>query len=140
MKTLKSALAAIIILFTSVAVSKAAGKIGQPSQTDVLNMYVNAVSNGKAADMDKYLDDELQFNVHRGSSVTTLNKDQVLNYLKESTGSNAPVNTNVTVMQQDDASATVKVDFKYENYTRTDVVTLKKVFGWKITGVESTCK
>ncbi len=140
MKTLKSTLAAIIILFTSVAATSAAVKPDQPSQNDVVNMYVNAVSNGKAADMEKYLDDELQFNVHQGSNVTTLNKSQVINYLKESTGSNAPVNTNVTVMQQDDASAKIKVDFKYDGYTRTDVVTLSKVFGWKITTVESTSK
>jgi len=140
MKTLKSALAAIIILFTSVAASNAAVKADEPSQNDVVNIYVNAISNGKANDIDKYLDEELQFNVHQGSNVTTLNKDQVLSYLKQSTGSNAPVNTNVTVMQQDDATAKIKVDFKYEGYTRTDVVTLNKVFGWKITGVESTSK
>ncbi len=140
MKTLKSALAAIIILFTSVAVSNAKGKTDQPSQTDVVNMYVNAVSNGKSADMDKYMDDELQFNVHQGSNVTTLDKNQVLDYLKQSVGSNAPLNTNITVMQQDDASAKIKVDFKYDGYTRTDVVTLNKTFGWKITSVDSTSK
>src|ERR1700761_7797740 len=104
MKTVKSALAAIIILFTSVAASNAAVKKDQPSQNDVVNIYINAVSNGKANDVDKYFDDELQFNVHRGSNMATLNKDQLLNYLKESTGSNVPVGTNVTVMQQDDAS------------------------------------
>jgi hypothetical protein len=140
MKTVKSALAAIIILFTSVAVTNAKGKTDQPSQTDVVNMYVSAVSNGKSADMDKYLDDELQFNVHQGSNVTSLTKDEVIDYLKQNTGSNTPTSTNVTVMQQDDASAKVKVDFKYDSYTRTDVVTLSKAFGWKITSVDSTSK
>jgi hypothetical protein len=140
MKTLKSALAAIIILFTSVAVSNAKVKTDQPSQTDVVNMYVTAVSNGKSTDMDKYFDDALQFNVHQGTNVTSLDKDQVLDYLKQGTGSNAPVNTNVTVMQQDDSSAKIKVDFKYDSYTRTDVVTLSKSFGWKITSVDSTSK
>jgi len=140
MKTLKSTLAAIIILFTSVAVSNAAVKPGQPSQNDVVNIYINAVSNGRATDIDKYFDDELQFNVHHGENVTTLTKDQVLDYLKQSTGSNAPVNTNITVMQQDDNSAKIKVNFKYSDYTRTDVVTLNKTFGWRITNIESTSK
>lgn len=140
MKTLKSMLVAIIILFTSVAVSSAAVKPGQPSQNDVVNIYINAISNGKATDIDKFFDDELQFNVHRGSNVITLNKDQVLDYLKQSTGSNAPIGTNITVMQQDDASAKIKVSFKYDDYIRTDIVTLNKTFGWKITGVESTSK
>lgn len=140
MKTLKSALAAIIILFTSVAASYATAKPGQPSQNDVVNMYVNAVSNGKAADMDKYFDDELQFNVHHGDNVITLNKEQVIKYLEGSTNSNAPVNTNVTVMQQDDDIAKVKIDFKYDGYNRTDVVTLNKTSGWRIVKVESTSK
>jgi len=140
MKTLKSMLAAIIILFTSVAVSNAAVKPGQPSQNDVVNIYINAVSNGRATDIDKYLDDELQFNVHRGSNVTTLNKDQVLDYLKQSIGSNTPVSTNITVMQQDDGAAKIKIDFKYDGYARTDVVTLNKTFGWKITNIESTSR
>jgi hypothetical protein len=140
MKTLKSTLAAIIILFTSVAVSNAAVKPGQPSQSDVVNIYINAVSNGRATDIDKYFDDELQFNVHHGNNITTLDKRQVLDFLQQSTGSNAPVNTNTTVMQQDDNSAKIKVVFKYGDYTRTDVVTLNKAFGWKITDVESTSK
>jgi hypothetical protein len=140
MKTLKSMLAGIIILFSGVAASNAAVKADQPSQSDVVNIYVSDVSNGKAADLDKYLDDELQFNVHQGSNITTLNKDQVLDYLKQSTGSNSPVNTNVTVMQQDDATAKIKVEFKYDSYTRTDVVTLSKSLGWRITSVDSTTK
>jgi hypothetical protein len=139
MKTLKSMLAGIIILFTSVAASNAAVKHGQPSQNDVVNIYVNAISTGNADDLDKFLENDMQFNVHQGNNVNAINKDQLLSYLKNNT-SNTPVNTNVTVMQQDDSSAKIKVDFKYAGYTRTDVVTLDKTFGWKITSVDSTSK
>jgi len=43
-------------------------------------------------------------------------------------------------MQQDDASAKIKVEFKYDGYTRTDVITLNKAFGWEITSIDSTSK
>jgi len=140
MKTLKSVLAGIIILFSSVAASNAAVKHGQPSQNDVVNTYVTAISTSNGSDLDKFLDNDMQFNVHLGSNVSTINKDQLLGYLKDNASSSSPVNTNVTVMEQDDASAKIKVDFKYDGYTRTDVVTLSKTFGWKITSVDSTSK
>lgn len=140
MKTLKSALAAIIILFTSVAVSNAAVKKGQPSQSDVVNMYITAVSSGTTGDIDKYMDNELQFNVHHGDNVINLNKSQFLDAVQDSKGGSAPASTNITIMQQDDDVAKVKVEFKYDAYTRTDVVTLNKTLGWKITGIDSTSK
>ena len=140
MKTLKSVLAGIIILFSSVAASNAAVKHGQPSQNDVVNTYVTAISTGNGSDLDKFLDNDMQFNVHLGENVTALNKDQVLDYLKNNSSATSPVNTNVTVMQQDDNSAKIKVAFQFADYTRTDVVTLDKTSGWKITSVDSTSK
>ena len=140
MKTLKSVLAGIIILFSSVAASNAAVKHGQPSQNDVVNTYVTAISTGNGSDLDKFLDNDMQFNVHLGENVTALNKDQVLDYLKNNGSATSPVNTNVTVMQQDDNSAKIKVAFQFADYTRTDVVTLDKTSGWKITSVDSTSK
>jgi hypothetical protein len=139
MKTLKSVLAGFIILIASVA-SNAAVKAGQPSQNDVMNIYVTAISTGKASDLDKFLDSDLQFNVHQGENVNSLNKQQVIDYLNNNTVLNEPLNTNVTVVAQDDATAKMKVEFKYDGYTRVDVVTLSKNLGWKITSVDSTSK
>lgn len=139
MKTLKSMLAGLIILFTCAA-ANAGVKHDQPSQTDVINIYINAVNNGKPGNLDKYLDENLQFNVKTGDRVNILNKSELLKYFADNGITNTAVNTVTTVMQQDDASARIKVQFKYDGYTRTDIVTLNKSFGWVITDVDSSTK
>jgi len=141
MKTLKSMLAGIVILFASVAANAAVKPAStQPSQNDVVNIYISAITNGKTSGLDKILDDDMQFNLHQGQNVNTLNKDELIKYLADNGTANAAVNTNTTVMQQDDASAKIKVEFKYDGYTRTDVITLNKAFGWEITSIDSTSK
>ena len=44
-------------------------------------------------------------------------------------------------MQDDDLKKVLKVDMKYADYTRTDVITTEHVgAGWKITKVETSFK
>jgi methyl coenzyme M reductase beta subunit len=140
MKTIKSILAGLIILIASVATSNAAVKMGGPSQNDVLNMYISAITTGKTTDLDKFLDNGLQYNVHVGEKTNTLSKEQLVDYLKNATIIDAPQNTVVTVVEQDDNVVKMKVELKYEGFTRTDVVTISKFFGWKITNIDSTSK
>lgn len=136
MKTLKLTLTSIALLFACVAAT-AAGKT-KPSQTDVLNTYIADVSTHQTTDLNKVLDDDLHFNIKRGENVNTLNKDELIQYLQQSTATNPPVKTDTTILQQDDNTATIKVVFKYDSFVRTDVVTLSKVYGWKVSNVDST--
>jgi len=136
MKTLKSTLAVIALLFACVAANATAKT--KPSQTDVLNTYIADVSTHQTTDLNKVLDDDMHFNLKRGENVNTLNKDELIQFLQQSTATNPPVKTDTTILQQDDNTATVKVVFKYDSFTRTDVVTLSKAFGWKVTNVDSS--
>ena len=82
----------------------------------------------------------MQFNLKRGENVNTLNKEQLLDYLKNNTVANTDVTTTTTVLTDDGNASRVKVEFKYDGYTRIDEITLTKSSGWKIANVDSTFK
>ena len=142
MKTLKSMLAIIVILFAGSATSNAAAKShrSQPSQTDVVNIYISAITNGQMDNLDKILDNDLQFNMQRGQNVNTLTKNQLMDYLKNNGASSTNVSTKTTVLTDDDDMTKVKVEFQFDGYTRVDILTLNKSFGWKVTTVNSSYK
>lgn len=138
MKTLKLTLAAFALLFVSVA-SYATAK-DKVSKEDVVNMYINAIANGKTSGFDKVLDKEMRFNMMRGDKVNTMDKEHLLNYLTQNPGAVAPLNTSSTILQSDDNSEKVQIDFKYDGYVRTDVVTIDYSLGWKVVDVTSSYK
>jgi len=141
MKTLKLMLAGIALLFTSVAANAAVKSAkNEPTQADVVNMYINAIKTGTTTDLTKLLSSDMQFNLKRGENVNTLNKEQLLDYLKNNTVANTDVTTTTTVLTDDGNASRVKVEFKYDGYTRIDEITLTKSSGWKIANVDSTFK
>lgn len=141
MKTLKIMLAGIALLFASVAANATVKLHPNPiTQTDVVNMYINAVTTGNTDNLDKILDNDLQFNTARGANVNTLNKDQLVDFIKANTVSGLAVTTDTTVLTSDNGTLKVKVDFKYDGYTRTDVLSLVKTNSWKVTAVDSSTK
>jgi hypothetical protein len=138
MKTLKLTLTAIALLLVGTIANKASAK-DKITKGDVVNIYIDAIATGKTQDVDKVLDDELQFNMKRGSNVNTVNKNDFLSSLTNAGASN-PQHTETTVLQGDDNSEKVKIEFKYDGFSRTDVVTLNRSFAWKITSVDSSYK
>jgi len=141
MKTLKIMLAGITLLFASVAANATVKPHANPvTQTDVVNMYINAITTGSTDNLDKVLDNDLQFNTTRGANVNTLNKDQLLDFIKANTVAGLAVTTDSTVLTSDNGTVKVKVDFKYDGYTRTDVLSLVKTNSWKVTSVDSSTK
>jgi hypothetical protein len=135
MKTLKSMLAVIALLFVGVAANAKTG--GNATKEDAINTYITAISTGNTGDLSTELENDMQFNIHRGDNVTSLNKDELVNNIKQ-VGASQPLSTNTSVLEDDPYSAQVKVEFKYDGYTRTDVVTLDKTTGWMITKVDRT--
>ena len=140
MKTLKSMLAGTVLLFVCFAANASVKAAEKPTKTDVINMYVDAITHGKTDQLNNILDDQIQFNMQRGENVNTLNKDQLIATLKQNGASDASVTTTTTVLTDDDNASMVRVDFKYSDYVRTDVVTLSKTNGWAITKVTSSFK
>lgn len=137
MKTLKLTIAVLAFLFLGVTANAASKKI---DKTDVVNIYIDAVANGKTQSLDQVLDSEMQFQTKRGDNLTTIDKNTFLDFLKKNGSGAAPVNTSTTVIQDDDNMQKIKVDFKYDGYMRSDVLTLSRTTGWVITNVISTTK
>jgi hypothetical protein len=111
---------------------------GKLTRDEVVKIYIDATTSGNVSKLNNVLADDLQFNIQRGQNVNTLGKNQLIDYLKNNTTADPSVKTTATVMQEDDNSSVIKVEFKYDSYSRTDEVTLNKTYGWVITKV--VCK
>jgi len=139
MRMLKSMLAGISLLFicaAAQAITKpAAGKL---TRDEVVKIYIDATISGNVSKLENVLADDLQFTIQRGDYVNTQDKTQLIDYVKNNTALDTSVKTTTTVMREDDNSAEIKVQFKYDGYSRTDEVTLNKTFRWVITTVQCT--
>ena len=141
MRTLKSMLAGIALLIICVAANTISKPTtGKLTRDEVVKIYIDAITSGNVSNLNNVLADDLQFNIQRGQNVNTLNKNQLIDYLKNNTVPDPSVKTTTRVEQEDDNSAVVKVEFKYDSYSRTDEVTLYKTRTWLITKVVSIVK
>jgi len=114
---------------------------GNSTKDEVINTYLNAVVHGKLGGIDEAIDDDAQFNMKRGDRVNTLSKPQVLDALKSNENVDQDCQYTKIVLQDDDQISVLKVDMKYGDYTRTDVITAQHAgSGWKITKVETSFK
>jgi len=136
MKTLKLTIAVMALLFVGIT-ANAASKI---SKNDVVDLYISAIANGKTDGLDGILDNEMQFQTKRGEKITTIDKNTFLDFLEKNGTSGTPLNTSTTVIQQDDNMQKIKVDFKYDGFVRSDILTLSHTTGWMITNITSTTK
>lgn len=141
MKTLKSILEGIALVFICVSANATTiPATDQLTRDEVVKIYIGAITNGNVSHLNNVLADDLQFNVQRGKNVSMLNKNQLVDFLKNNVISEPSVKTTTTVEQEDDHSSVIKVEFKYDGYSRTDEVTLYKTSGWLITQVQSVFK
>ena len=134
-------LAGITLLFICVAANAITKPTtGKLTRDEVIKIYIEATTSGNVSKLDNILADDLQFDIQRGDYVNTLDKNQLIDYLKNNTVPDPSVKTTTRVEQEDDNSAVVKVEFKYDSYSRTDEVTLYKTRTWLITKVVSIVK
>ncbi len=140
MKTLKSVLTGIALLFICVAANATVKPIAdKPTKTDIINTYIDAITHGKTNNIEGVLDNSMEYDIQRGDNVNALTKEDLLAAIKNA-GIDANVTATTTIMADDDDASTVRVDFKYADYVRTDVVTLSKTTGWVITKVVTSYK
>lgn len=142
MKTLKSIVLSLVLLVVFMG-SKAVA--GTPSvalnKEAVINVYLNAVVHGRLDGIEEAIDEGASFNMIRGQIVNTLNKNQILSYLKsvENMEQNCTVTTDV--IKEGNNVILTKIEMRYNNLIRTDIITLtgsgKK---WKITKVDTSFK
>ncbi|MBS1519754.1 MAG: hypothetical protein JST50_02065 [Bacteroidetes bacterium] len=140
MKTLKAMMMGLALLFVC-GISQAAPTGHGNSKDEVIDTYLNAIVHGKLNGVSDAIDDDAQFLMKRGERVNTLTKAQIMDGLQANANIEQDCQCTKTVMQDDDQKKVMKVDMKYADYTRTDVITAEPVgAGWKITKVETSFK
>jgi len=140
MKTLKAIVMGLALLFVG-AVSQAAPSGHNLSKEEALDTYLNAVVHGKTAGIDDAIDDDATFYMKRGDNVNTLTKSQIISALKANENIEQDCKCTKTVMQDDDDISKIKVEMKYNDFTRVDVITTTHSGNkWLITSVETSYK
>ena len=140
MKTLKAMVMGVALLFVC-AMTQAAPAGHNLTKDEVLDTYLNAVVHGKTAGIDDAIDDDATFSMQRGENVNTLTKSQVISSLKANENIEQDCQCAKTVLQNDDDISKVKVEMKYKDFTRIDVVTASRDGKkWQITNVETSYK
>jgi hypothetical protein len=142
MKTLKAMVMGLALLLVC-GVSQAASVTGHNATTkdEAVDTYINAVVHGKIDGINDVIDDDAKFNMTRGDNVNTLSKPQVMNGLKLNENIEQECQCTKTVMQDNDDMSVIKIDMKYNDFTRTDVITAQRSGKeWKITKVDTSFK
>ncbi len=131
------------VLLTLGAAVRANTKPGNErlTQTHAVNTYIAAMTAGKLDGIAEVLDQNVQFNLLRGTKLCSFNKAQILNDFKanENVEQNCTISTSVA--EENSEVTVIKVDFKYADFVRTNYVSMVNTGdGWKITNVYSVFK
>jgi hypothetical protein len=141
MKTLKVMMMSLALLLVCGFANAGVKITHDPTKDEAVDIYVNAIVHGQVNGIDNAIDDDAQFNTQRGDHENTLNKAQMLDYLKSNAGNQQDCKCTETVLQDDGDKYIKKVVMQYADVTRTDVVTAERAGeGWKITKVETSFK
>ena len=139
MKTFKSILMGVTLLFVCVVTKAATGTHNYLTKDEVIDTYLNAVVHGKLSGIENAINDDAQFNIIRGENVKSLTKQQMLDAFKANENIEQDCKCTSTTVQEDDDICVRKVEMKYGDYTRTDVITaLRTGSSWKITKVDTS--
>jgi hypothetical protein len=139
MKTLKAMLMGLTLVVVCGVAQAAPVSHNNPTKDEVMNTYLDAVVHGKVAGVEGVIDEDAQFSMKRGERSTQLSRDQVLDGLKSSENVDQDCKCTKTVLQDDTEMSVLKVEMKFNDFTRTDVITAQRAGnGWKITKVETS--
>ena len=140
MKTFKSIVMGLALLIVcGVANASTKANHGNLTKEEVIDTYLDAVVHGKLTGIENAIDDDAQFNMMRGENVNTLNKKQLLASLQGSENIEQDCKCTSKIVQDDDNTVIRKVEMKYADFTRTDVITAQRSGNnWKITKVETS--
>jgi len=138
MKILKSIMLGLAMLAVC-NVASATNRADKPTKLQVLDIFMNAAAHGKLAGLDEVMDKDLEFNMKRGERTITVNKAQALDFYKASENVEQSCKCSTSIVEDNDRYSVMKVEMKYDTYTRVNVVTIKDtVSGWKITKVDTS--
>ncbi|MDR3695272.1 nuclear transport factor 2 family protein [Mucilaginibacter sp.] len=138
MKTLKTMMLGLAMLALCGAVKATPREDGKLTENYAINTYIDAMTRGKLNGLNEVLDKSAAFNMLRGKHVLSFDKQQMLDYFQTNKNIEQQCTTSTSVVESNAGLAIVKVDMKFENFTRSNYVTIANTgSGWKITNVYS---
>jgi hypothetical protein len=138
MKTLKTMMLGLAMLAFCGAVTAHPAGDGKLTKNYAINTYIDAMTRGNLHGFNDVLDKSATFNMVRGKQVLSFGKNQMLDYLQTNKNTELQCTTNTSVVESNAGIAIVKVDMKFDNFTRSNYVTIAHTAnGWKITNVYS---
>jgi hypothetical protein len=141
MKTLKTILFGLMIIATCGAAKANDKPAARLSKNFAINAYVDAISLGHIDGVGDIVDNSAKFSMVRGEKVVSFSKAEMMTYLKQIKGVEQRCKISTAEVESTDNVTVIKVDMKYDNFTRSNYVTLANTGdGWKITNVHSVFK
>ena len=138
MKTLKTLLAATLMVFSLGSFANEEPKNQKLSMDHALRTYIDAIASGKMKGFAEILDNDVKFTVTRGEKIVNYSRSEMLNSLKTSENINQNCAVDHSFVEQGATQAIVKVVMKYEAFSRVNYVTMSQTSkGWKITNVST---
>jgi len=142
MKIIKEVMIGMIfIVFLNNAHASTSPRRIELSKFRAVNTYINAVVHGKLNNVKEVIDDEAFFNIQHGNKYNTVNKPEVLYALSWTENMEQKCKYSKSIVWEDGSMSILKLNMKYADFTRTDMITLQRAGAeWKITKVETSFK
>lgn len=98
--------------------------------------YIDAVQHGRIKGLSQVIDENAKFTMQRGEKVISQSKSEILQAMKKQENVEQNCQVSHTIVQNLPNQMIIKVDMKYESFTRCNYVTLSESNnGWKISQV-----
>jgi len=140
MKTLAKLIVAGCIILTSGSAFAGNPKkaMKRNSMEYALNNYVEAITKGKINAYERAIDDEATFSILRNNRIFTYNKKNEVELLRNMEGVQQNCEAETQVTENNGQFAVVRVNLKYEGFTKINYVTLYNIAGsWKVSSVST---
>jgi len=140
MKTLVKAFAAAVLIAVSTFVMAADKTVSKTEKVTVnlstadfaLDHYVAVTTEGESAGVEQLFAKDFNQKVQSANAKTN-SRDEVVKYLKKQKGEKLNCALSTEILEESVDYMVAKVTLKFENFTKTDLVTLEREgSGWKV--------
>jgi len=140
MKTLVKAFAAAVLIAVSTFVMAADKTVSKTEKVTVnlstadfaLDHYVAVTTEGESAGVEQLFAKDFNQKVQSANAKTN-SRDEVVKYLKKQKGEKLNCAVSTEILEESVDYMVAKVTLKFENFTKTDLVTLEREgSGWKV--------
>jgi len=140
MKTLVKTLTAAALIAISTFAMAAEGPGSKSAKANVnlstadfaLEHYVAVTTEGESAGVEQLFSEDFSQKVQSANAKTN-NRDQVVKYLKKQKGEKLNCTVSTDIIEESGDYMVAKVKMKFENFTKTDLVTLiREGSNWKV--------